>query len=65
MKRNYDAVFFDFDGTIADTSKGIFASADYAARAFGLPIPDEAGHRYFIAMDVPRDGCSPARFRRR
>ncbi len=48
MKRNYDAVFFDFDGTIADTSKGIFASADYAARALGLPLPDEAGHRYFM-----------------
>ena len=48
MKRNYDAVFFDFDGTIADTSKGIFASADYAARAFGLPLPDDAGHRYFM-----------------
>ena len=53
MKRKYDAVFFDFDGTIADTSKGIFASADYAARAFGLPIPDEAGHRYFMGPPLP------------
>ncbi len=48
MIKNYDAVFFDFDGTIADTSKGIFNSADYAARAFGLPVPDEKGHRYFM-----------------
>ena len=48
MNRNYDAVFFDFDGTVADTSRGIFNSADYAARAFGLPVPDEAGHRYFM-----------------
>ena len=53
MKRNYDAVFFDFDGTIADTSKGIFASADYAARAFGLPLPDDAGHRYFMGPPLP------------
>ncbi len=48
MSKKYSAVFFDFDGTIADTSKGIFNSADYAARAFGLPVPDDAGHRYFM-----------------
>ncbi len=48
MAYKYSAVFFDFDGTIADTSKGIFNSADYAARAFGLPLPDEKGHRYFM-----------------
>jgi phosphoglycolate phosphatase len=53
MKRNYDAVFFDFDGTIADTSKGIFASADYAAEKLGLPLPDDAGHRYFMGPPLP------------
>lgn len=44
----YKAVFFDFDGTIADTSRGIFASADYAAEFFGLAAPDDEGHRYFM-----------------
>ncbi len=48
MKHNYDAVFFDFDGTVADTSAGIFGSADYAAKSLGLELPDEKGHRYFM-----------------
>lgn len=53
MIKKYDAVFFDFDGTIADTSKGIFNSADYAARAMGVPVPDEKGHRYFMGPPLP------------
>lgn len=42
MKANYDAVFFDFDGTIADTGVGIFNSVSYAIEAMGFsPLPDD------------------------
>lgn len=44
----YKAVFWDFDGTFADTSKGIFKSIDYAAEKMGLAVPDEKAHRFFI-----------------
>ena len=37
MKKNYDAVLFDFDGTLADTGEGIFESVRYAVEALGKP----------------------------
>ena len=48
MGYKYDAVFFDFDGTIADTAQGIYASVDYASDAMNLERTDEAGHEYFV-----------------
>ena len=42
MQRRFDAVLFDFDGTVADTGEGIFASATYAAQALGVPAPTAA-----------------------
>lgn len=44
----YKAVLWDFDGTFADTAKGIFKAVDHAATEMGLAIPDEKAHRYFI-----------------
>lgn len=44
----YKAVFWDFDGTFADTARGIFKSIDYAAKKMGLVVPDEKAHRFFI-----------------
>ena len=43
----YDAVLLDFDGTIADTGKGIYDSVRYAVRAMGFdPLPEEVVHTF-------------------
>ncbi len=44
----FDAVIFDFDGTVADSSEGIFNSVLYATGAFGYPRPSGEQLRYFI-----------------
>ena len=52
MNMKYDAVFFDFDGTIADTGEGIFDSVKYAIEAMGFsPLPDDR-LRTFIGPPV-------------
>ena len=38
MNRKYDAVLFDFDGTIADTGVGIFNSIRFAIAALGFKV---------------------------
>lgn len=48
MGLNFDAVIFDFDGTVADTGKGIFNCIRYALEKNGLPILDEASLRTFV-----------------
>lgn len=38
----YDVILFDLDGTLLDTSPGIFGSVRFAEKSMGLtPIPDE------------------------
>ena len=44
----YKAVIFDFDGTLCDTSEGIFKSARYALEAFGYKVDEEENLSYFI-----------------
>ncbi len=44
----YKAVIFDFDGTLCDTSQGIFKSARYALDAFGYTVPEDENLSYFI-----------------
>lgn len=52
MNCKYDAVFFDFDGTIADTGEGIFYSVEYAIEKMGFPpLPDDR-LRTFIGPPV-------------
>ena len=34
--KDYGHIFFDFDGTLMDTSQGIYESFDYALKTFGL-----------------------------
>lgn len=47
MKKNYDAVLFDFDGTFADTGEGIFESVQHAVEALGFrPLTDETLKRF-------------------
>lgn len=42
MKKQYELVLFDLDGTLLDTSPGIFNSVRYAESQMGLtPIPNE------------------------
>ncbi len=44
----YDAVIFDFDGTICDTGIGIKKSAKYALDAFNIPCGDWQELDFFI-----------------
>ncbi len=44
----YEAILFDFDGTIADTSRGIKNSIRYALAEKGIPVGDESKLDYFI-----------------
>lgn len=52
MAINCKAVLFDFDGTLVDSSEGIYKSLMYAFRADGKPIPDEATLRKFIGPPI-------------
>ena len=46
---NFTNILFDFDGTICDTSAGIFASMERVCDRYGLPF----GHETFVKMIGP------------
>jgi len=48
MRKKYDAVLFDFDGTVADTGMGIFNGVYHVLDAFGIEPPEADELRYFI-----------------
>ncbi len=48
--KSYDNIFFDFDGTIMDTSRGIFNSFDYALKHFNRELP---GHDFYFKLIGP------------
>lgn len=48
----YDIALFDFDGTLADTSQGVFKSIIYALNADGKPAPDTDTLRKFIGPPI-------------
>lgn len=52
MKSKYDAVLFDFDGTIADTGRGIFSSIQYAVECLGFEPLDGETLRRFIGPPI-------------
>ena len=52
MALDCKAVLFDFDGTLMDSSEGIFKSLVYAFEADGKPVPDEATLRKFIGPPI-------------
>ena len=52
MISKYDAVLFDFDGTVADTGKGIFSSIQYAVECLGFEPLDNETLRRFIGPPV-------------
>ena len=45
-------VIFDFDGTLADTGKGVFAAVQYALRSMGEPELDARTLKYFIGSPL-------------
>lgn len=52
MKPKFDCVIFDFDGTLSDTSEGIFTSLRYAFSALGMPEPPLDVLRTFIGPSM-------------
>ena len=46
--RKYDLILFDLDGTLIDTSQGIFHSVRYAEKKMGLPPADAEALRFFL-----------------
>lgn len=48
----FDNVIFDFDGTLADTSRGVLGSVRYALGTLGVPVPDESVLRGFIGPSL-------------
>ena len=52
MHTRFKAVLFDFDGTLVDSSEGIFKSLIYAFDADGKPAPDEKTLRKFIGPPI-------------
>lgn len=52
MVSKYDAVLFDFDGTVADTGEGIFNSIRYAISSLGFEQISESRLRTFIGPPI-------------
>lgn len=48
----YKAVFFDFDGTLMDTSEGIYAGAHYSMAKVGCPMPEHPKWNEFIGPPI-------------
>lgn len=47
MKLNFGTVLFDFDGTLFDSSEGIFKSLKYAFRADNKPEPTDGASPFY------------------
>lgn len=52
MKMGYDAVLFDLDGTLLDTSEGITMATGYVIKQFGLPSLTDEEQRSFIGPPI-------------
>ncbi len=50
--RTYDAVIFDFDGTLVDTGEGILKSLQFAFEDHGRPIPTAEDLKKFIGPPI-------------
>lgn len=46
--KNYEHIFFDFDGTLMDTSQGIYESFDFALKSFEIEPPDHSEYDKMI-----------------
>ena len=52
MKRKYDLIVFDWDGTLMDSAAMIVHSVQAAARDLGLTPPDEQRARHIIGLGL-------------
>ena len=55
MNKKYDAVLFDFDGTVADTGPGIFNGIYHVLDFMGIERPEPEELRFFIGPPL-QDG---------
>ena len=46
--KEYDYYLFDFDGTLCDTTEGIFNSVIYSLHCFGIEEDDREKLRFFV-----------------
>lgn len=53
MATRYAAILFDFDYTLADSSRGIIACFEHAFNALGLPCPSHDAIRATIGLSLP------------
>ena len=53
MQRRFDAVIFDFDYTLADSSSAVVDCAQGALRAMGLPVASEHAICRTIGLAIP------------
>lgn len=51
-EKKYRAVLLDLDGTLMDTSEGIFSSIRHATDVLGLPYPDPVTLKTFIGPPI-------------
>ena len=52
--RSYDAAIFDLDGTLLDTSEGIYRSVGYVIEKLGFPAVSDEVMRSFIGPPMQR-----------
>jgi phosphoglycolate phosphatase len=52
MRRNFDLLVFDWDGTLVDSAAHIVGSIQAACRDLDLPVPEEASARYVIGLGL-------------
>jgi phosphoglycolate phosphatase len=52
MRRRFDLIVFDWDGTLQDSAGAIATAIQDAARELGLPVPDDARARHVIGLGL-------------
>lgn len=54
MKKLYDIVLFDLDGTLIDSGPGIISSIEYALKEEGIKVPNKTEMRKFIGPPIQK-----------
>src|SRR3989304_1923464 len=52
MKKRYDLIVFDWDGTVMDSTAVIAGSIQTACRDLGLPVPTDETARHVIGLGL-------------